>query len=146
MKNTTVLIITLFITIGGLWLFFGNSSLISSLNDERISNLYNSIHSLSVTLFGILLAVLAVFSSLINHNFISKMKKTGHFKNLIRSIFWNTTCFFCLICLTFIKPFLNYETILILLKINLIILAISFFLLLNIGKKFWFLFCGLSKP
>lgn len=145
MKNKTIIFVIIFITIV-LWFLFDQSSLISSLNNEIISNLYNSIHGLSVTLFGILLTILAVFSSLISHNFISKMKKTGHFKSLIKSIFWNTACFFCLICLTFIKPFLNYELILILLKINLIILAISFFLLLDIGKKFWFLFCGLSKP
>lgn len=144
MKNKTILFFIFLISIG-LWVLFSQSHLISSLNGVEISTLYTSIHSLSLTLFGILLAILALFTSLVNHSFVSKMQKTGHFKVLIKSIFWNSFSFLCLICLTFIKPFLETELSILILKISLIILSISFLLLLDIGKKFWFLFCGLNQ-
>ncbi|OAM37672.1 hypothetical protein A7P98_00515 [Eikenella sp. NML080894] len=144
MKNKTILLAIFIISIG-LWAFLSRSNVIMKLDNKSISDLYGSIHNLSVSLFSLLLAVLALFASLVNHDFLTKMQKTGQFYTLIKSIFWNTFSFFGLICLTFINPFLEIQESIFILKISLIILAISLFLLFDIGKKFWFVFYGLSK-
>lgn len=144
MKTRTVLILVILVIIS-LGLFFRHSDVVSALDSEAIGQLYNNMQNISLALFGILLTVLALLASLVSHSFIDKMRKTGQFRVLMASIFVNALCFLCLIILTFIKPFLKLEQEVILLKINLNLLCISLVLLLDIGKKFWFVFCGLSQ-
>lgn len=126
-------------------LFFHYSDVVSNLDDKNIDHIYQDIQSVSLALFGILLTVLALLASLVNHNFIEKMKKIGQFHNLMKSIFINTFCFLCLILFTFIKNFLNVEQAVFLIKFGITLFIISIFLLIDIGKKFWFVFCGLSQ-
>lgn len=74
MKNKTILL-AIFIILIGLWTFLSRSNVIMKLDNKSISNLYGSIHNLSVSLFSLLLAVLALFASLVNYDFLTKMQK-----------------------------------------------------------------------
>ena len=96
-------------------------------------------------MLGFLMTVLALLASLVNHQFIEKMQKIGQFRVLLKSIFWNASVFLGLVLLTFIHPFFNLDYQTILWNFSIVGFAIANFLLLDIGKKFWFVFCGLNN-
>lgn len=142
--RTNAIQIVILILILGLGILFSTSSFLMNLPQEKIDSIYSLLNTISLAFFGILSTVLALLASLVNHAFISKMQKTGHFRILMKSIFWNLFCFFILILFTFLYPMLSIGISIAILKINLIIFSISIFLLIDIGKKFWFVFCGLN--
>lgn len=144
MKTKTVLIIALCIAllIGGSLFYFKPLEWLKVTDVERISG---SIQTISVAMLGFLMTVLTLLASLVNHEFIEKMQKVGQFRVLLKSIFWNATIFLSLALMVFIQPFFNTNCQSIIWNISLIVFAIANFLLLDIGKKFWFVFCGLKK-
>ena len=115
------------------------------LQAQEAEKIVDSIQTISVAMLGFLMTVLALLASLVNHQFIEKMQKIGQFRVLLKSIFWNASVFLGLVLLTFIHPFFNLDYQTILWNFSIVGFAIANFLLLDIGKKFWFVFCGLNN-
>ncbi|HHX2521446.1 TPA: hypothetical protein ACU8BS_001884 [Neisseria subflava] len=144
MKTKTVLIVVLFIAIA-MWGSLCYFKPLEWLPTKDIEKITDSIQSTSIAMLGFLMTVLALLASLVNQEFIKKMQKIGQFQVLLKSIFWTAAIFFSLVFMVFIQPFFNTSYQSTLWKVSLTLFAIANFLLLDIGKKFWFVFCGLNK-
>jgi len=105
--------------------------------EENITSIFSGLANNAITLASILVATLAILLSISGSRLVKKMSKTGHFKNLLKSILSCIILFIIVyICCTVALYFPGGEVQL-LLPIASGLLAYSLFWFINTCYKFY---------
>ena len=94
-----------------------------------------SVASIAATMLGFMLAALAVIASISNTTLVERMRKTGHYDDLLSTIFWGCA-FFLLIVLGGFSLLFGVAPHPLLLVVLLGLHAAAFVSLIDIGRKF----------
>lgn len=108
-----------------------------------ISSFGGSVSSIATTMLGFMLAVLSVLASIENTPLVKIMKQTGHYKNLLITLFFGCTLqFLCLLIGFWFLVFSVFNEEIFYVFIGVEIAAVIS--LLDIGRKFWLVLSNLN--
>lgn len=101
-----------------------------------------SVASIAATMLGFMLAALAVLASISNTTLVERMKKTGHYDDLLHTIFFGSLLFLAIVlggfALLFGAPPVRW-----LLAVMLGLHMAALVSLADIGRKFYLVLCNL---
>jgi hypothetical protein len=118
----------------------------ASLEIKDYANFGGVVASVGSTMLGFLLASLAVIASINHTHLISMMKKTGHYSDLLKTVFFGCLAFLFCAVLGFIFLFgvLSAPPIWIqILAISLHVMALVS--IVDVGRKFWLVLSNLRS-
>lgn len=105
-------------------------------------SLGGSIASIAATLLGFMLAALAVMASINNTHLISMMRKTGHYRDLLHTLFIGSAMLLACAIFGFVVMFGLSPTITffhLLIAVHIAALA----MVIDVGRKFWLVLSNL---
>lgn len=103
-----------------------------------------SIASIAVTMLGFMLAALAVLASINHTQLVAMMRKTGHYADLLATLF--VGCFFFLACSVFGYALLfGAAATSGLLSLGAALHVGALVTILDVGRKFWLVLANLSR-
>lgn len=103
------------------------------------------IAQISATMLGFLIAALAIIASITSHRLVRNMQRTGHFRVLLRHIFWNSGAFGVSLILSLACIFYKGNAFYWLALAALLGVMYSIMLLVDVSYRFWLVLGNLDS-
>lgn len=141
MKHFTKLSLVLSVAFGGVAWYRG---MLDCIADAELRSAVGIASQISATMLGFLIAALSILASISGHRLLRNMQKTGHYRVLLRRLFWNSGAYGLAMVLAFLAVLLNGEWFKPMSLMALTSFTYATLFLIDIGWRFWLVLINIS--
>lgn len=141
MKHFTKLSLVLSVAFGGVAWYRG---MLDCIADAELRSAVGIASQISATMLGFLIAALSILASISGHRLLRNMQKTGHYRVLLRRLFWNSGAYGLAMVLAFMAVLLNGEWFKPMSLAALTGFTYATLFLIDIGWRFWLVLINIS--
>ncbi|MEW8659046.1 MAG: hypothetical protein AB2603_12030 [Candidatus Thiodiazotropha endolucinida] len=102
---------------------------------EHLTNIATTFAAVSATLMGFLIAALSILTALTDRQLVQNMKKTGHYDELLRLIYWTTAILLAVLTLSLVALFIDGKLLISLVVISAALMGLSTWMLVKSGHR-----------
>lgn len=118
--------------------------LLDCISDAELRSAVGIASQISATMLGFLIAALSILASISGHRLLRNMQKTGHYRVLLRRLFWNSGAYGLSMVFAFLAVLLNGAIFKPMSLVALTSFTYATLFLIDIGWRFWLVLINIS--